>query len=151
MEWCGHTGITRDMSELPHTSSISTTSNLRSTWQTTPSRRSIQNMEGTRLPIRFPMSNFNAIWMENINRRGITSGNKLFPRWKLWRLMLPKVYTIKLLQIEKWIIFKYLGWISWSIKISNLGWLKSTQILVLRSCVLYSTRSFRIWWTPHSN
>lgn len=130
MEWLEHIGMPKVTYELLPINSTSTTSSPRSIWQMMPFRSITQNMVAMSRTIRFPMKSFNAICSLHFPTKNITSKSRFCPKWKKWQQMQLKVYTQRSPPKTTWITSRSSGSISWSIRISGLGLLKSIQTLV---------------------
>lgn len=117
-------------------------------WQMMQSRSNTQIMESLRPLIRSLTTNFKTI-LTYFLIKSLTSRNKFYLKWKKWPQMLQKVSTLRFLLNSKCITFKYLDWISWSIRNSSHGSSKSIRILALIVSVLCWTGSFLTWWNNH--
>lgn len=130
MELHAHIGMLKDTFEHHRMSLILIIFNPRYIWLMMLSRKNIHNMVGIRLITRSHIRNSRDIWIRHIPQKSMILRNKYCLKWRKWRQMQPKVYILKYPLTIKCIIFKYLGWISWLIKISDRGLYKLTRIHV---------------------
>ena len=125
MEWHVLTGIKKDISALPLISSMSTTFSQRYTSQMTPFRKITQNIADTSPTIRsrthsFKITSILLLIGSTISRK------KFWRRWSRWERTQLGVSMTRSTLKTRCTTSRSLGWISWLIGTSSLGWLRST-------------------------
>ena len=112
-------------------------------WLMTPFRKIARIMGDLRRGIRLAITRWTIIWRKSgEKRRASLFLREYFREWRKLLLMQSRQRTCLWTKLERRIIFNFLGWISWSITICNLGSSRSTLILALKRVALCWTSSF---------
>ena len=109
-------------------------------------RRLLRSMGSTRLAISCLIASFRGIWIVTIRRGMLTLRSRLWGGWRRLQLILWGLTMGIWIKKDGWIIFRFLDWISWLIRSSDLGLSRSMPILVSRPAVL-CYRGSSLWWS----
>lgn len=83
-----------------------------------------QVMEDMRRPTNFLIKISKSTWMLLIKKKSIIFRNKFYQKWNKYVWMRLKAFSLRYHLNGSNIISRYLGWISWLIVNSILGWYK---------------------------